>query len=106
MDAKRRAKIHFAGLRIVPAASSVVENSIRAWETDNAREQIVKPVWISLNKSPHDRLSLFYDLPVLFIHLRAPGQVTAFQFASFVKSKCFLSSYAKWIENSGIYRLL
>lgn len=49
MDATRRAKIHFVGSRIVPAASFVLENSIR--KTESAREQMVKPVWISLNKS-------------------------------------------------------
>lgn len=52
MNSKRRAKIHFVDPRIVLADGKFCSGKLNSdWKTDNAREQMVKPVWISLNKS-------------------------------------------------------
>lgn len=76
MDAKRRAKIHFVGSRIVPAASFALENSIRPGkQTTRENKWLSRPGSRLINRSqlpsPPYSLSLslpFYphDLPIFF----------------------------------------
>lgn len=52
MDAKRRAKIHFVGSRIVPAASFVLENSIRPGkQTTRENKWLSRPGSRLINRS-------------------------------------------------------
>lgn len=69
MDAKRRAKIHFVGSRIVPAASFALENSIRPGkQTTRENKWLSRPGSRLINRSqlPSPPYSLSLSLsPVL-----------------------------------------